>query len=328
MNPHFRSTGRTTAIAAIAAAVLLLAACGSKEDKKPATQAAARVNGAEITVHQVNQLLSRVPGVTEQNVAKARQEVLARLVDQQLVVEQALDKKLDRQPEVMAAIEAARREVLARAHIDQVVAALNKPTPEEGKKYYAEHPELFGQRRIYNLQELLLETSGDLLPSLREKAAAAKSLEEVATWLKDKGARFAVQGGVRAAEQIPLEVLPLLHAAKDGQLVVMSSAQGTVVARIAASQSAPVDEATALPRILQFLANQRGKEAADAEMKRLREKAKIEYLGDFEPKPAAAAAPAVPATAPAVQTPAPATQAPAAPAADTGNVGKAVGGLK
>ena len=70
-------------------AVLLLAACGAKDDKKAATQSAARVNGAEITVHQINQVLSRLPGVTEATAAQAQQEVLNRLIDQQLAVEQA-----------------------------------------------------------------------------------------------------------------------------------------------------------------------------------------------------------------------------------------------
>lgn len=312
-----------TSLAGGLAAALVLTACGATEDKKPATQAAARVDGAEITVHQINQVIARVPGLTEETAPQARKEVLDRLVDQQIAVAQALDKKLDRQPDVMAAIEAARRDVLARAYFDQFVAAQPKPAPEEAKKYYAAHPELFAQRRVYNLQELAVEKNDALLPALRDKVASAKSLEEIAAWLKEKNLRFAGQGGVRAAEQIPLDVLPVLHAAKDGQIVVMNGAQNIAIARVVSSQSAPVDEAAALPRIEQFLANQHGKESVAAEMNRLREKAKIEYLGEFAGKApvAAASAPAAPAAA--------ATTAPAAaPAADTGNVGKAIGGLK
>jgi EpsD family peptidyl-prolyl cis-trans isomerase len=316
MHALIAHTGRLTGLVL---AALLLSACGAKDDKKPATQAAARVNGAEITVHQVNQILARVSGVTEETAPRARREVLDRLVDQQLAVEQAQEKKLDRQPEVMAALEAARREVLSRAYFDQLIAAKGKPTPEEAKKYYADHPELFAQRRIYNLQELLVEKNETLQPALRDKVSAAKSMEEVVAWLKEKGVRFAAQGGVRAAEQIPLEVLPTLHQARDGQVIVGAGPQGMTIMRIASSQSAPVDEATALPRILQFLANQRNKETVEAEMKRLRETAKVEYLGDFAGTPAPAAA-AKPATPPA------AAGSPAA--TEVGNVGKAVGALK
>lgn len=299
------------------AAVLLLAACGAKEDKKPATQSAARVNGAEITVHQINHVLTRLPGVTEETAPQARQEVLSRLIDQQLAVAQAQEKKLDRQPEVMTALEAARRDVLARAYLDHVVTAQGKPTAEEAKKYYADHPELFAKRRIYNLQQIVIEMNDAILPVLREKVATAKSIEDVAAWLKEKGVRFAGKVETRPAEQVPLELLAILHPLKDGQAAVVNNQQGIMVVRIAAAQAAPVDEATAMPRILQFLASQRSKEIVDKEMKQLRDKAKIEYLGDFTPVTEAKTPVAKP------QEPAPKADGSAA-----GNVGKAIGGLK
>jgi EpsD family peptidyl-prolyl cis-trans isomerase len=278
MNLMTRRAGGLTGMVLV---VIMLSACGSKDDKKLATQSAARVNDAEITVHQINQALMREPGLTEQNVPQARAEVLDRLVDQQLAVAQALDKKLDRQPEVMDMLEAARREVLARAFIDHVIAAQARPTVEEGRKYYNEHPELFAQRRIYDLQELAVEASEAILPALRDKAASSRSIEEIGAWLKEKGVRFSARSGVRPAEQIPPELLGVLHRMKDGQTAVMNGAQGGSVVRIVATQSVPVDETAALPRIQQYLFNQRGKEIVEREMKSLREKARIEYLGDF-----------------------------------------------
>lgn len=297
-------------------AVSLLSACGSKDDKKATTQAVARVNGAEITVHQVNQVLSRLPGVTEENVARARKEVLDKLIEQQLAIEQAEAAKLDRQPEVVAAIEAARREVVARAYLDQLVAKA-KPGTDEARKYYGEHPELFSQRKIYNLQEIALEKNDSLLPALREKVAASRNLEDVAAWLKERDVKFSAQGGVRPAEQISLEILPALHGTLDGRSAVFATPGGILVTRVVATKPAPVDEATALPRIQQFLGNQRGKELVTAELKQLRDKAKIEFLGAF-----ADAAPAATPAAPA----APAAPAEAAP--NAGNAAKAVGGLK
>lgn len=311
---------RNRRLAVCLVAIPLLAACGEKDDKKTATQAAARVNGAEITVHQINQVVGRLQGVTEETAPRARQEVLERLIDQQLAVAQAQEKKLDRKPEVVAALEAARRDVLARAYLDELVASQGKPTPEEARKYYAEHPQLFAERRVYDLQEIALEKNDAILPALGEKVKAGKSLEELTAWLKDNNVRFAGRGGVRPAEQIPLELLRLLHPMKVGQAALLANPQGAVIVRIAAAQSAPVDEATAQPNILQFLANQRNKDAVGKEMKSLREKAKLEYLGDFKPpedKPAQAALP-------------PAAPAGAAKAGDAalGDLGKAVGALK
>ncbi len=51
--------------------------------------------------------------------------------------------------------------------------------------------------------------------------------------------------------------------------------------RLAGAQSAPVSEEAALPRIQQFLGNQRAAEAAKQELKTLKANAKITYMGEF-----------------------------------------------
>lgn len=307
----------------LATAILMafaVSACSKSDDKKSATQAAVRVNGAEITVHQVNQVLARLPGVSEDGVAKVRKEILDKLIDQQLEVEQATGSKLDRQPEVVAALEAARRDVLARAYLEQVVAAQAKPSQEEARKYFVGHPELFSQRRIYSVQELMVQAPADALPALREKAASVKSMDDLANWLKEQGIRFVAQAGTRPAEQIPMELLAAMSAAKDGQILVVAGNQGAAVTKIVSSKSAPLDESVALPRIEQFLAVQRNKEAVESDIKRLREKAKIEYLGDF-----AGEVPVASVKSTAVAPPTAQSGNTAAPA---GDVAKAVGGLR
>jgi len=51
--------------------------------------------------------------------------------------------------------------------------------------------------------------------------------------------------------------------------------------RVVAFQAAPVDEASAAPRIRQFLFNQNAAEVIAKQTKELRASAKIEYLGEF-----------------------------------------------
>lgn len=313
--PTNRATAhRLTRWTVAAVAIVLLAACGKKESASNPTQVAARVGKSEISVHQINQVLSRtnVPNATPQAIEALRKDVLEKLIDQQLAVDQAEEKKLNRSPEVVAALEAARREVLARAYAQNVTGGIARPTPEEVKKYFTEHPQLFSERRVYNLQELLVPTGGDATLATEAKAqvAAGKSVEDVANWLRSRNIKFGGGGATRTAEQIPLEVLGRLHSMKDGQVIVLDNPQGFTVLRIAASQSAPIPEATATPRIEQFLANQRGAEALALQVKQLRASTEVTYMGDFAKSagtPAAAAAPAA-----AVTTDAPAA-APVAP---------------
>jgi EpsD family peptidyl-prolyl cis-trans isomerase len=207
--------------------------------------------------------------------------VLEKLIDQQLAVEQATEDKLHRSPEVVSQIEAARRDILARAYMQKIAGALPKPSAEEIKKYYAEHPALFSERRIFNVQEIVTPTAPGLADQLRAMVAAGKPIVEVANWLKSKGVKFDGGSATRAAEQIPLERLAQIHALKDGQSILLESPQTITVVRVASSQSSPVAEAAALPRIEQFLTNQRASEAVTTNIKQLRAAAKITYMGEF-----------------------------------------------
>lgn len=319
---------KTTALlCAMTLAVLGLAACGKSEEsgKATATQVAAKVGSEEISVHQINQVLQRTntSGASPEAVKGLGREVLEKLIDQQIAVDQATEAKLHRSPEVVTQIEAARREILARAYLQQLTSSLAKPTAEEAKKYYADNPQLFSQRRIFNVQEIVVPATPEVLAQLRGFATAGKPIEDVAAWLKGQNIKFNGGAATRAAEQIPLEVLPKVHALKDGQSAVLESAQNLTFLRVASSQSAPVPEAAALPRIEQFLANQRANEAITSNIKQLRASTKITYMGEFDaPVASAAAAPTTPAPA------APATPAPVADDKAKSVIEKGVAGLK
>lgn len=284
-------------LAALMLGLLGLSACGSKDAPKVATQVAAKVGSEEISVHQINQVLSRShsAGASPQAAQAISREVLEKLIDQQLAVEQAIDAKLHRSPEVVAQLEAARREILARAYLQQMASALPKPTAEDSKKYYAEHPQLFSARRIFNVQEIVVPAAAGVTEQLRGFAAAGKPIEEAAAWLKAKDISFGGGSATRAAEQIPLELLAKVHALQDGQSTLIETPQSITLLRVAASQLAPLDAATALPRIEQFLTNQRASESVAAKLKQLRANVKITYMGEFAKTEHAAPASAAPA---------------------------------
>ncbi len=313
------------ALSALAATLAFgLVACGDKADKKVATQVAAQVDSEEISVYQINEALSRAKpaNVTPEAVKAMSREVLEKLIDQQLAVTQAKETKLDRTPEVISQLEASRRDILARAYVQKIAGGLSKPTPEELKKYYAEHPQLFSERRVYNIQEIVVPASADVIKELQTFASANQSMEDTAKWLKSKDIKFGGGSATRSAEQIPLELLTKLHPLKDGQSLLVQSPQNVTLIRIASSQTAPVAEAVALRSIEQFLTNQRASEAVAANIKLLRSNAKVTYMGEFAKDPAEA--PVAVAAPPATAT----DSAASADAKAQNSIEKGVAGLK
>lgn len=292
------------------ASVALLAGCGEKKDKA-ASQTAAKVNKDEITVHQINFVLQQQRNLRPEQAEPASRQILERLIDQQLALQKADELKLDRDPRVVQQLEAARRDILARAYVDKLGEAAAKPTPEEIKKYYDEKPALFSQRRIYNIQEISIEAKPEQVPALRERLAASKNVNEFLDYLKASDIRFAGNQAVRAAEQLPLASVDAFARMQDGQAMLVPSQQGVQVIVLAGSRSAPVTEEQARPAIEQFILNDRKRKLVEEDVKAMRAAAKIEYVGKFAE--AAASAPAGGAPAASVMTPAPAA-APAAPA--------------
>lgn len=271
-----------------------LSACGKKdaaEGDKSQTQVVAKVNGDEISIHQLNQQMSRIGQVPEDQAKAVSRQVLDRLVDQQLLQQQALKAKLDRDPKVLQALEAARSEILTQAYMEQQLAAAKKPTDQEISEFYTKHPELFEKRRLYRLQEMAVAVGRDKLPEIEAGVKAAKDLNSIGEWLKSKGYQFSASGNVRAAEQLPLELLPRLQQMKDGEIVLIPTERAINIVMLVASQEQPVDQTKAKPLIEQYFVNQAKSDIAKKSLEKLRNEAKIEYVGAFsDMKPAAAKA--------------------------------------
>ena len=286
---HASAAVRRAVLLAACATAALLAGCGERKDAV-ASPPAARVNGDEVGSGHVNFLLQQQRGLRPDQADAASRQILERLIDQQLALKKADELKLDHDPRVALQLDVVRREVLARAYLDKIGESASKPSAEEIKKYYDDKPALFGERRIYSIQEIAVEARPEQVPALREQLASSKSINEFVEHLKANDFRFAGNQAVRAAEQLPANSLEAFSRMKDGQAAMVPSASGVQVIVLAGSRSQPVSEEQARPAIEQFLLNERKRKLVEDDIRKLRAAAKIEYVGRYAELAASAAA--------------------------------------
>ncbi|MBI5926421.1 MAG: peptidyl-prolyl cis-trans isomerase, EpsD family [Aquabacterium sp.] len=311
----------------VIASALVIAGCGDKsKPEAKASQAAARVNDEEITVHQINQLLERQQGLKPEQAEAASHQALEGLIDQQLAVAKAEEQKLDRDPQIVALLDSTRRSILARAYIEKAAAAgAGTPSSDDVRKYFDSKPALFAQRKVYALQEFTVPATPEQSAPLMEKLKATKTAADFGEVLKASGLKFTANQSTQAAESLPLGIIEPLSKVDDGEALYITAKDGFKALLIVASKSQPVTFEQAKPAIEQYLTVERRREFAQKELKALRTAAKVEYIGKFANKPASGAAAASAATAPA----APSTPAESASdGIDPNALNKGLSGLK
>ncbi len=257
---------------------LLLAACDEWNQLSGANegQVLVKVNDSEITILQYRNILYSLGILTPSDSVK--QDIINKLIDRELAVQQAYKQGLDRQPEVILQLEEAKRDVLARAWANQVAASAIPPNEDQIAAYHLKHPELFAQRKIFHLREANFAARLPMLPEIKKHFVEGQTIQQVADWLRSENVPFNEQLVIRAAEQLPIEVLPKLNQAQNSQPVFFESKNGVLVYEVQSSENSPIDWDKAKPIIENYLNKQGGKKAVGSHMLRLRQTSTLKYF--------------------------------------------------
>lgn len=249
--------------------VALVTGCGDT------TGLAARVNQAPIASAEVDVLLAKRGIPPAQATAEQRTKALEELVDQALFVQQAYGEDLEQDPRVAQAI----KEVLARAYLERQLGQLGEPDADAIAAYYDEHPELFGERRRYQLQEIAIEASGDTRSAFEEKFLTIQTLNDLIDWLKERGIPYEVGASIKTGDELPMDLLAHMVKAQEGQVLKVRNPLGVTVLQIVKIEADPVPLADAEDDIRKYLRNRRVEQILEETAGKLRANAKIERYG-------------------------------------------------
>ena len=146
-------------------------------------QLVAKVNGAEISLRQVRSApaYAGAGSAAAGGSAPAQAGALEKVIDRELLVQQAISAGLERDPGVREAIDTSRRQILAQAWLDKVAAG-KSVSRDEIHSFYAANPALFAERRLYRVRETRMVPAEQLplahLPQLARMSAGESAVLE------------------------------------------------------------------------------------------------------------------------------------------------------
>lgn len=260
------------------AACVALAACKGDHGPVPESQVAARVNHGDITVHQVHSVLRLGSKSLAEHPEVAARRALGALVEQELAAQAARSEGLDKDPQILQMLEAARREVLARAYQDRIAAQVTRASSDDIDRFYDNHPELFAQRRVYTLQEYAIDAPPARVAALIAAALTPARIEEK---LRETGLSYRSRVYAQAAEDMPLALLQKIHPLAPGRPLLLEQPTGARVFIVLHAEPAPVSRQVAVPAVGGYLVTERQRREVQAKMKSLRDGATITFSPAF-----------------------------------------------
>jgi EpsD family peptidyl-prolyl cis-trans isomerase len=181
------TTIKKTLLASATLSLLTLAAC-DRGNKPPEGQVVATVDGQEVTIHELNAEIAGIGARASGAPAKLVESVaLQRVIERKMLATEAGKLKLDKNPQFLLAKERTEENLLVQALQADIQQKVPPSTREAAQKYVADNPQVFGDRKVFTLDQIqfLRPANIDQLP-LKD----AKSMAEVERVLIDANIEY------------------------------------------------------------------------------------------------------------------------------------------
>jgi EpsD family peptidyl-prolyl cis-trans isomerase len=266
-----------------------LSACGKNDEggKLGKGQVIASVNGEDITVYELSAELQDVSLPSGEARKRIEQAALQKIIDRKILADIARERKLDKTPQYL--LQSRRADDLLLAGLLQSDAANKTPEPssEDVEKFIADHPEMFGQRKLIILDQIQFPIPSDRKELL--KYQPLKTLDEIEQKLTENNIDYRRAPTSIDTVQLPAQMTKSILALPPEEVFVVPGNGGLTANRITAVKSVPFIGRDALRAGREMLRKQRIDEKARTDLEPLikEAKARISYQSGYAP-PAAA----------------------------------------
>ena len=267
---------------------VLLHACTREsnfEEVKDPSQVAAKVDKQEITVHQVQQLIKSSPNQNITANENLHNEVLDQLIKQELLFQQAQKMKLDRDPDALLAIEAAKRKIIVDTYLRKVFesSSTDGVTENDMQDYFDNHPEYFGERKKIVYTQVAVKVPEEIKPDLIQQIEASENIDTLITKLEEQQLPYKHNQQVQTTEKLPKVLIDPLYTLSEGDIGYLTMDDVILVLAVEEKEAMPIAFNEARAAIRNYLYTEKRKEDVEQLVTNLKNAAQIEYVGEFQP---------------------------------------------
>lgn len=156
---------------------------GFAQEEKITEQVLATFDGGEITLDEFNQILSELPEQYQTLAQQDKEKVLNMIIEQKLLLKEALAGNLDKTEDAKKKIDAAKDQILIHELIAREIQNISV-TEQEMKQYYELNKNEFQEPEKIRARHILVDTEKEakqILKELRKGADFAKLAREKST---------------------------------------------------------------------------------------------------------------------------------------------------
>jgi EpsD family peptidyl-prolyl cis-trans isomerase len=265
----------------IAVLSLALSACdGKRPAASAASKAAVKVNGQAILEAEI-QAKSTLSGGAGGKQEPVSEQAMESMVNMELMRQAAVQAKLDADETVQTKIANSLRSILAMAYMEKLLASAGKPTDAEISAYYEQNPERYAQRKLYDLREVLIQTSSASEAEIKEQLGKLKKADPFEQWLTQGNIPHQSNPVSILADRVPEDMFQQLKKVPVGGYVVLDGKEPMQVLFVLSEKMQPATLGQVSQQIWNTLFEQRRKAALDNAIKQQRDQAKIEYVPPY-----------------------------------------------
>lgn len=169
--------------------------CQKSGEKGLGDQELIRVNEASISLTEFQQMLEKQPleGKMKLLNEQGKRDFLENyVIPREVLYQEGIKRGLDKNKEIQAKIEDARRAILIEALLEEVLRGKDEVSEEEIQRYYRENPSLFTEPQEIKIRQIVVDSE----PALKEvvaKLSQGESFEKLAS--RYNVGRFKEDGG-------------------------------------------------------------------------------------------------------------------------------------